>query len=180
MKQEVLALGLSWHGKGKWNNEQIDFLLDNYFLLYSNSKVLGGRHKLELACGRSFDAVGTKLRKLGIRCAGTDTTYLYSPLQRRDRSGSKFVNADYAFIERAFDPHGAGVLEYHANDPVWLAKVLARKTDEVRKELWRLAKRPEGFLDQQAPQRETDEEKLVRLIHEAIKGAFETMLRSLL
>ena len=178
LKAEIEDAKGEWLGKAKWTNERTDKLLNCYFLHVADKPSI---HACKILCvenGRSFDGIATKLRKLGRRHRG-DPTDNYEPIKRADRSNTPFVLADYAFMEMASDPNCEGI-KNGANDPIWLAKLTARRPDEIKREQLRLSKQGErlGLLDQ-IPSKETEDERIIRLVHLALKGAFQAMLDSL-
>ena len=178
LKQEIAESGGIWHGKEDWTNEQTDILLNCFFIHVTGDAKLVASKPLCLSCGRSFDAIGTKLRKLAIRYL-EDSTVSYEPIKRFDRTGTKFVLADYAFMERASDLRCKGIAN-GANNRIWLAKLLARSINDIKQEQLRLCLQEEkrGF-GMWCRKNESDEEKIIRLVHQALLGAFNDMMDSL-
>jgi hypothetical protein len=143
------AMGGFANSEKKWTREEDDLMLENYLVKNLPYVASDGVDSFQVAMERSWDSVGTRVRKI---CAKVETGAGYQPQKRTDRTGAPFTGRDHYLLKIMTLPDGRA--REHGVGPVWMASVLGRDVGEVLDYLEKLAHKRaslDGGLDQPSP-----------------------------
>lgn len=162
-----LGFGEFFNEKKEWTNEMTDALLEAF--LVKDCRFISRRESLLSICGRRYSAITDQIWKLSANY-NRKSVREYSPIQRTDRTGKALTPRDIAVFEVATSSQG---IKNGAHLPEYIGKILGRSPEDVKQRMMVFYNSFTSFFDEEG---NTEEEKVAKVVHQVIAGAYNRVV----